>query len=182
MGFTQYMDEVLEDYDKEEHEDILETARAISADDREVMGQLGLAVSQPRTYLKDNMERFDERGIDLEAGEDPDEYDADELLFIAMVDELEAHGYAVELDWKCELADFLWSLEQLKNYHLIADVIPTVTLDENKDIEVWGEALNAALGGKVHVCYIDIESDSYPITIVTDEAFAAIPLPMVISM
>lgn len=178
MGFEQYMDELLEDYDREEHEDILETARAISADDKEVMKQMRLAVDQPRTYCKNNIERFDDRGIDFE----DDDLDADELLFLSMVDELEAHGYAFELDWKCGLADFLWGLGQMKNYHLVADVIPTVAFDENKDIEVWGKELNAKLGGKAHICYIDIDSDSYPLTIVTHEAFEAIPIPMVLSM
>lgn len=183
MGFKQYMDELLEDYDREEHEDILETARVISAGDKEVMKQMRLAVDQPRTYCKNNIERFDDRGIDFEDGEPADDdLDADELLFLAMVDELEVHGYAFELDWKCELADFLWGLEQMKNYHLVADVIPTVAFDENKDIEVWGKELNAALGGRAHVCYIHIDSDSYPLTIVTAEAFEAIPIPLVLSM
>lgn len=182
MGFKNYMDELLEDYDREEHEDILETARIISADDKELVKQVTLAIDKPEQYFKDNAERFGERGIDFEDEEFADELDMDELLLLAMVDELEQQGYAVELDWKCELEDFLWGLEQTKNYNLISDVIQNVKLDEDKDIEMWGKEFNTALSGKVHICYIDIDSDSYPLVIVTAEALKNIPIPMVISM
>lgn len=182
MSFNKHMDEFLEDYDPEEHEDILETAKAISSDDKTVMKQIKLAVDDPRKYCKQNMERFDERGIDLEDDEFLDELDHDELLWLAMVDELEANNYAFEFDWKCELKDFLWGLEQLKNYSLIADAVKTISFDESNDIEAWGKELNIALGGKIKICYLDIDSDSYPIAIITAEAFESIPVPMVIAI
>ena len=182
MEFKNYMDELLEDYDREDHEDILETACAISAGDKEVVKQVTYAIDKPKQYFKDNAEHFDERGIYFDDDEFADELDVDELLFLAMVDELEQHGYVIELDWKIGLEDFLWGLKQIKNYNLISDVIQNVKFDEDKNIEAWGKELNAVLGGKVHICYIHIDGDSYPLAIVADETLRSIPIPMVISI
>ncbi len=181
MSFEKYMDIFLEGYDSSEHKDILETARVISSDDKAGIEQIKLAINDPRKYFKDNMDRFKARGIDLENDESGNKLDADELLWLAMVDELEEHGYVFEFDWKCELKDFLWGLEQIKNYPLIADAMKTVKLDENKDIEAWSKELSTAVGDKVFICYLNFDSDSYAITVVTAETFEKIPAPMVIS-
>ncbi len=76
-----------------------------------------------------------------------------------------------EVDYKCELEDFQWALEHLNNYGLIAQAVGSVKLDENEDIEAWGEEINLALAEKAFVCYIDIDSDSYPLVIVSGGAF-----------
>ena len=182
MEFSYYMDKLLKDYNRESNEDILKTARIISLDNKEVIQQVELAIDKPKKYLGDHADRFSERGINFADKKAANEFDVDELLLLAMVDELEEHGYVFELDWKCELSDFLWGLEQIKNYNFIADVIPTVSFDEDEDIEIWGKDLNTALGGKAYVCYINIDSDSFPLTIVTAEAFKNIPISMVHSI
>ena len=181
MGFKSYMDELLENYDREDYEDLLETACAISADNTEVVKQVTYAIDKPEQYFIDNAERYDERGIYFD-DEFADELDVDELLLLAMVDELEQHGYVIELDWKSGLEEFLWGLRQIKNYNLISDVIQNVKFEEDKNVEEWGKELNAALDGKVHICYIDIDSDSYPLAIVTDETLRSILIQMVISI
>ncbi len=173
---------IFADYNREDHEDIYETAKLISGNDPEIVKAVDLALSDPIKYIKDNLERFSERGIELDDEDSFENLDSDEFLYLGMVDELEEHGFAFEFDWKCELEDFLWGLEQLKNYNLIADVIKTVKLDEDEDIEAWGKKINLALGEKARLCYIAIDSDSYPVTILTSETLERIPIPMVMSM
>lgn len=174
--------EIFADYDREDCEDILETARAVSGNDRRVVAAVNAALDDPRKFIKQNAKRFDERGIELDDEASLDGLDADELLFLGMLDELEAFDYAFEFDCKCELEDFLWGLTQIKNYDLIKDVIRTTELDADGDIEKWGRQINKALGGRACLCYIYIDSDSYPLTVVTPEAFEKIPLPFITVM
>lgn len=174
--------EIFADYDREDCEDILETARAVSGNDRRVVAAVNAALDDPRKFIRQNAKRFDERGIELDDEDCLGELDADELLFLAMLDELEAFDYAFEYDYKCGLEDFLWGLTQIKTYDLIKDVIKTIEFDENKNIEKWGKEINKALGGKAYLCYMHIDSDSYPLTIMTPEAFEKIPLPFILVM
>ena len=172
---------IFKDYERDDHEDIFETAKLISGNDPEVMAAMEAALSDPVKYLKENAEQFSDRGIYFDNGGSFEDLDADELLYLGMVNELEEHGFAFEFDWKAELEDFLWGLEQTKNYGLIEDVIPTVKLSEEDDIEVWGKLINEALGDKAKLIYIDIDSDSYPVAIVTADTLEK-TIPMVIAM
>lgn len=174
--------EIFEDYDREDCEDILETALAISGNDRRVAAAVDAALNDPKKYIKQNEKRFNERGIKLDDEDLANGFDADELLFLAMLGELEMFDYAFEFDYKCELEDFLWGLTQMKTYDLIKDVIRTIELDENGDIEKWGREVNKTLGGKAYICYMHIDSDSYPLAIVTPEAFEKIPIPFITVM
>ena len=148
--------EIFEDYDRGDFKDILETARAISGNDRRVAAAVNAALDNPKKYIKQNASRFSERGIELDDEDILDEFDSDE--------------------------DFLWGLTQIKNHELIKDVLKTIELDEDGDIEKWGKQINKALGGKAYVCYMYIDSDSYPLTVVTPEAFEKIPLPFITVM
>lgn len=183
--------EIFKDYEREDDEDILETAKLISNNDPEVVKAMDLALNDPIKYIKQNAERFSERGIELDDPDSFEELDADEFLFLGMVDELEEHGFAFEFDYKCELEDFLWGLEQIENYDLIKDIIPTVELDENDDVEKWGKEINAAidkawgtdnLDEKAALCYIDIDSDSYPLTVLTYGTLSALTIPFIMAM
>lgn len=169
--------ELLEDYNSEEYEDVLKQARAISRNDSEVVKRVEYLLRDPKKYLKENAKRFDERGIDIGDNKIADEYEISDLLFLAMVNELEEHGYSIEVDFMCKPEEFLEALERLKTYDLIADVIPKekkevldIFTDEG-DVDVWIEELNKVLEGKACVCYNDIDSDSYPLIIVTPEVF-----------
>ncbi len=156
---------IFKDDEREDHDDILQAAMLLSHNDADVMNNMNSALDDPIKYLKANAERLSERGIELDDEESLEKQDADELLFLSMVDELEAHGYAFEFDYNCELKDFLWGLEQINNYELIADAVKSVKQDESGDVEAWAKEINAALGEKACLCYIYIESDSYPIAI-----------------
>ena len=168
------LDNLLEDYKREDYNYILDMALAISSDDPNVMDSLTLALDKPKQYFKTNAKRFDERFIDFEDEDLEDEFELEDLFFLAMVDELQEHGHLFEVDWKCSLEDFLWALQQLKNYNMISNVISSVKLDEKLEVDVWIEKINEALGGKAYVCYTDIDSDSYPLIIVDSKVYKMI--------
>lgn len=142
---------------------IPELARLMT-DNEAVIANLSTAIEDPDSYFADNAARFAERGIDVKNGS------RGEMYWIALTDELCESGCAFEVDYKCELEDFLWALEQLDNYGLISDDIGSLKLDEDEDIEAWGEEINRALAERAFVCYIDIDSDSYPLVIVSGDA------------
>lgn len=100
--------------------------------------------------------------------------DSDDDCWLCMVDQLEEESYALCVDYKCELEDFLWALEQLKTYCLIDIDLSSLDLNENEDVESWGEEINAALGGRAYICMIDTDSDSYEIIIVTADVYKRI--------
>lgn len=165
---------IFKDYTCSDCEDFCNIASLISSNDNDVAKQLDFAVSEPEKYLKENAQQFWERNIDFEDYDSADEFEPEELLFLAMTNELEEHGYAFEVDWKCELEDFLWALEQIKTYDLISDVIPELELSEDGDVEEWGEKINNALEGKAMIGVIGINSDSYPLIIVSAETLEKI--------
>lgn len=170
-------------YDCEAHGDILQAAMLLSKNDPEVMKAIKSALDDPMNYLKANAEPFKERGIDFSDKKSFGELDDDELLYLAMVNELEEHKFAFEFDFKCELEDFLWGLEQLRNYSLIADTVKTLKLDESGDIEAWGSEINTALGEKACLCCMDIvDSDSYPIAISDYNVLGELEIPFIMAM
>ena len=100
--------------------------------------------------------------------------DSDDDCWLSMVDLLDEEGYAFGIDYKCELEDFLWALKQLKTYSLIDINLSSLNLNENEDVESWGEEINTALGGRAYICMIDIDSDSYELIIVNSDVYEKI--------
>lgn len=138
---------------------IREISSAICGNDPGVMKNIEDMLGHPQAYFAKYSERYEERGIDV------DEDDEKTLYWIGMTDELIEGGYVVELDYKCDLEEFLASLQQLKTYPLIADIIPKMTLNESENIEAWGEEISLTTEGKAMLCMLDIDSDSYPLFI-----------------
>ena len=100
--------------------------------------------------------------------------DSDDDCWLSMVDLLDEEGYAFGIDYKCELEYFLWALKQLKTYSLIDINLSSLNLNENEDVESWGEEINTALGGRAYICMIDIDSDSYELIIVNADVYEKI--------
>ena len=100
--------------------------------------------------------------------------DSDDDCWLSMVDLLDEEGYAFGIDYKCELEDFLWALKQLKTYSLIDINLSSLNLNENEDVESWGEEINTALGGRAYICMIDIAGDSYELIIVNADVYEKI--------
>lgn len=138
---------------------ILEIARLIT-DNETVCSNLKNALDNPDKYFSENEWRYVERGIAV------NKTDRKVLYWLALVDELAEGGCVFEVDYKCELEEFLRALEQLNNYGLIKSAVSSLDFHDDGDVEVWSEELNAALSETAFVCYFDIDSDSYPLTIV----------------
>lgn len=138
---------------------ISEIARLLT-DNETVHANLKAALDTPDKYFSENEWRYAERGVVV------GKTDRKTLYWLALVDELAEGGCVFEVDYKCELEEFLGALERLNNYGLIENAVGSVKLAEDENIEAWGEELNAALCEKAFVCFIDIDSDSYPLVIV----------------
>lgn len=138
---------------------ILEIAKLMT-DSETVLGNLKRALESPDKYFSENEWRYAERGVVV------GKTDRKTLCWLALVDELAEGGCVFEVDYKCELEEFKGALERLNDYSLIESAVSSVKLNEDENIEAWGEELNKALGEKAFVCYIDIDSDSYPLVIV----------------
>lgn len=138
---------------------IREISSAICGNDPDVMKNIDDMLGHPQAYFSKYSERYEERCIDV------DEDDDKALYWIGMTDELIEGGYVKELDYKCDLQEFLMSLQQLRSYPLVADIIPGITLNESENIEAWGEEIALAIEGKALFCMLDIDSDSYPLFI-----------------
>ena len=137
---------------------VLEIAKLLT-DNETVHANLRSALDNPDKYFSENEWRYAERGVVV------GKTDRKTLYWLALVDELAEGGGLFEVDYKCELEEFLGALERLNNYGLIGSAVGSLDLPKAGDVEVWGEELNLALGERAFVCYIDIDSDSYPLVI-----------------
>lgn len=137
---------------------ILEIAGLLTNNET-VHANLRSALDNPEKYFSENEWRYAERGVVI------GKTDRKTLYWLALVDELAEGGSVFEVDYKCGLDDFTGALERLNNYGLVEGSLSSVKLNEDEDIEAWGEEINLALGEKAFVCYIDIDSDSYPLVI-----------------
>ena len=110
-------------------------------------------LESPWSYFEENIDRYDERGIDEDETEET-------IIWLGIADELIDANEAVELDWNPELEDFTYFMKSLadkKNLQIEDD-----WFDEEDTITNWcsildrkWEAEGFCVGG------IDIDSDSY---------------------
>lgn len=118
-------------------------------------------LESPWSYFEENIDRYDERGIDEDETEET-------IIWLGIADELIDANEAVELDWNPELEDFTYfmkSLSDKKNLKIEDD-----WFDEEDTITNWcsildrkWEAAGFCVGG------IDIDSDSYVLFICKEE-------------
>lgn len=181
------IEKIFKKYKREYGEEILNTAKLISGNDPEITRAMEFAVTAPMKYFADNEERFLKRGIKYGR---LSRFDIDELLFLAMIDELKECRLAVEFDEECPLEEFLSGLEGLKNFGLMTDIVRTVKFNGDENIEAWGEEINAAfdktysgvLDKKSVLCYMDIDVGSYPLTILTYGTLGELSLPYIMAL
>lgn len=141
---------------------IADIARLI-APESGIAEKLTGAFAEPYEYFIKVEWRFDARGLVIGMVEN------EKLFWISMVDELAAKGYVFEADCKCSLEEFLTALGRINSYDTIKDAVSSVKLDENENAEKWGAEINRFLGESTSVCYLDIDSDSYPLVILSGE-------------
>lgn len=112
-------------------------------------------LESPWDYFDENLERYDDRGIEDDEAEDT-------IVWLGIVDELIESGDAIELDWNSILEDFTYFMKELaeqKNLSLQDD-----WLDEDGDISSWCKVLDEKWEETGYcVGAMDIDSDSYVI-------------------
>ena len=83
-----------------------------------------------------------------------------------MVDILLGHGYAWELDWKCELDDLRFALGEIRKKNReaedLTEALSDGTFDEDEDLTAWCAGLSEACPRHTVGC-LGIDSDSYVI-------------------
>ncbi|QCW99871.1 hypothetical protein FGM00_07075 [Aggregatimonas sangjinii] len=141
-------------------EPLLELAKLISEDDSFV-SEVQLAENQPFNYLGQFERALQERGIHSAIPS---------LPWIAFVDGLARRDQLVELDWKDDPQELIaTTMKLLKNHpehEGLAEPIKKIEPFIDEDIEEFLPQLNAALKEfDVQLVWIDIDSDSYPLTI-----------------
>ena len=118
-------------------------------------------LESPWSYFEENIDRYDERGIDEDETEET-------IIWLGIADELIDANEAIELDWKPTLEDFTYFMKSLadkKNLQIEDD-----WFDEEDTITNWCSILDRkwatagfCVGG------VDIDSDSYVLFICKDE-------------
>ncbi len=154
--------------EKQDFSYIAEIAALISGNDPVVMKNINFCVENPQEYIKSNENRYSQRG-------NFKKHSMDTLCWLGLIDELSESEYLLTADWNDDLEQFLWVIESIKNYDDLVDIdISSLNLNENENIESWGEEINLALDGKAFLCMIDIDSDSYELIIVTGDIYEKI--------
>ena len=91
-----------------------------------------------------------------------------------LYEKLVSKGYAVELDCKCELEDFIYYVQKLiRNKSLDAGedlVVDTATLDEEQCITDWSTDLNSTWKN-YKLVDMDIGTDSFVLIVLSNEEF-----------
>ena len=91
-----------------------------------------------------------------------------------LYEKLVSKGYAVELDYKCELEDFIYYVQMLiRNKSLDAGedlVVDTATLDEEQCITDWSTDLNSTWKN-YKLVDMDIGTDSFVLIVLSNEEF-----------
>ena len=139
---------------------ITDIARRISGADPAVMQAIHSCVSDISTYCSEHAGQYEDRNTD------PAQASPLELKWLGMVDILLGHGYAWELDWKCELDDLRFALGEIRKKNReaedLTEALSDGTFDEDEDLTAWCAGLSEACPRHTVGC-LGIDSDSYVI-------------------
>ncbi len=132
---------------------VAEIARIISSGDETVLRDITACTENPASWFTAHQDRYRERSV-LSPN------DPEAIQWLGLVDILEEHGWVCERDWKDELEDFSYFLQNLHGFQKLGLELDPDWLDEDEDISAWCGALTEQWEG-VCVAAIDIDSDSY---------------------
>lgn len=143
---------------------LLELSRLL-CDEGSLESEIRLAENQPLNYLGQFSDSMQERGI---------ESAIPELPWIAMVDGLARRNLLIELDWKDDPEELIeTSMKLLEDHHRFSAISENLLKLEpyvDEDIEEFLPQLNRKLlPYKVQLARLDIDSDSYPLAIISLE-------------
>lgn len=140
---TEETEEIEEDEDEEEYtpgpfspDTCVEIAKIISHDDEKVIKDMEQLLADPISYLcdDDDLSEFEKKMIREQKVDDG-------TIWQGMITCLTRNNYACERDWKDELEDFFYFLDNLKyDVKLDKDI-----LDEDGDITEWCARLDKSL-------------------------------------
>lgn len=157
---------------KNEFRFIYDIAAIICSGNADVLNAIDDMLSHPKKYFKHNADRYDERGIDAEEIQDimadGDVDEQAELFWLGMVDELIEGGYVAEVDYKCSKDELLYALSEL-NYPTLKNAVGSTDMLSSTadDISTLCSEISKLMAGTAKIGYIDIDSDSYPLFILT---------------
>lgn len=157
---------------KNEFRFIYDIAAIICSGNADVLNAIDDMLSHPKKYFKHNADRYDERGIDAEEIQDimadGDVDEQAELFWLGMVDELIEGGYVAEVDYKCSKDELLYALSEL-NYPTLKNAVGSTDMLSSSadDISTLCSEISKLMAGTAKIGYIDIDSDSYPLFILT---------------
>ena len=109
---------------------VVELARVISSGDEAVLRDITACTEDPADWFTSHQDRYRERCI--LSSDDP------ELIqWLGLVDILEEHGWVCERDWKDELEDFSYFVQNLHGFQKLGLELDPDWLDEDEDISAW---------------------------------------------
>ena len=132
---------------------VVEIAKLISSGDEAVMTDIAACTGEPSAWFEAHQDRYEARGVNSAE-------DANLVQWLGLVDILEEHGWVCERDWKDELEDFSYFVQNLHGFQQLGLELDPDWLDEDEDISAWCGVLTEKWEG-VCVAAIDIDSDSY---------------------
>ena len=147
---------------------VAEIATLISTGDEAVSADISACTSDPAAWFQAHEDRYMERGVtsadDLEL-----------VQWLGLVDILEEHGWVCERDWKDELEDFSYFVQNLHGFQQLGLELDPDWLDEDEDIPAWCGILTEKWSAQgVRMAAIDIDSDSYVLFPVSSTRFAGL--------
>ena len=134
---------------------LVEIAQAISGGDAAVLKDISACTEDPLAWFEAHQDRYEERSVDSDS-------DVELIQWLGLVDILEEHGWVCERDWKDELEDFSYFVQNLHGFQKLGLELDPDWLDEDEDISAWCGVLTEkwAVQG-VRIAAIGIDSDSY---------------------
>lgn len=144
---------------KNNGKNLIEAAMLLSGGDKDVIKGVRAAVKNIKSYYYHNADDYEYFSVymnELKCGCYEQDIDPGKLLIFGMLNELLQHCY-IKYFYCNQIYYFFKSLEELRNYKLIADVIPSIKFNHEADVKAWCLAINAALSGETRLVYFNLD-------------------------
>ncbi|MFG5775800.1 DUF6630 family protein [Comamonas sp. J-3] len=137
-------------------------AQALVPDDVDgLWTEVQLALTEPALYHSRFTDDLENRGIYGAEGVRP---------WLALVDGLQRRGQNCEFDWKLDMDDLVWNLKQLKSMQQAAVPLDVLAASEADGFDALQEAGSFLQTQGLALLSFDIDSDSYPLSVVDNSA------------
>ena len=131
--------------------------------DNDTADKLNRCIDDPCAYYDENAEVYGERGVTSYTNDDM-------IIWLGIVDILIENGKMFEFDWKVELGDFIYGMQEINSNDTLE--IDENDFDEDGDIIGWLEVLHSAWSDLGFVIAgMDIDSDSFCLLITAGDTF-----------